>query len=31
MVDFEEIKATAMEIILKNKARGPEVTSRAEK
>jgi hypothetical protein len=27
VIKFEELKATVMEIILKNKARGPEVTN----
>jgi hypothetical protein len=31
VIDFEETKAAAMEIILKNKARGPEVVDRVEK
>jgi hypothetical protein len=30
VIDFGEIKATAMEIILKNKVRGPEVVGRVE-
>jgi hypothetical protein len=30
-IDFEEIKATVLKIILSNQVRGPEVTGRVDK